>query len=209
MRNAYALLGLAFIIVFGSAYILFRQSVEAPSPAEVPAPETSLNTTETMSLSLTSTAFIDGETIPREYTCDGDNINPPLSIAGVPEGTQSLVLVMDDLDIPEAVKNARGIEKFDHWVLYDLPADTEMIEPGATIGTLGKNSTDALAYTGPCPPPNMEPTTHRYIFRLYALRDPINFITAPTLDELEEAVKDGALDSAELIGVYSRAETGE
>lgn len=209
MRNAYALLGLAFIIVFGSAYILFKQSAHAPSPSEVPAPETNLNQTETMSLSLMSPVFSDGEMIPAKYTCDGENINPPLTISSVPEEAEALVLVMDDPDIPAVVKESRGIEKFDHWVLYDLPPDTTSIDEGSVIGSAGENSRGENAYTGPCPPPDMEPTTHRYIFRLYALRSPISFIKAPTLDELEAAVRDISIESATLTGVYSRAETTE
>lgn len=203
-KNAYAVLGLTFIIVFGSAYILFRQSVEAPSEVEVSSEETTFNQTETMSLSLTSSAFTDGERIPTQYTCDGENINPPLSIAGAPEGTKAFALVMDDPDIPKAVKEARGIEKFDHWVLYGLPADTTEIESRNTIGNSGFNSRPEVGYIGPCPPADLEPRTHRYIFRLYALSDTVDFSTAPTLDALEAVVQSVTLDSAQLVGVYSR-----
>ena len=194
MRNAYALLGLAFLIVFGGAYLLFDKAY-APS----------LNDERNMSLTLTSSAFKAGETIPSEYTCDAGNINPPLTISGVPEGTQSLVLVMDDPDIPQAVKDARGIEKFDHWAVYNLPADTTEIEAGAAFGSAGQNGRGEPTYTGPCPPPEYDPTEHRYIFRLYALPGSLNFIQTPTLDEIEEAAKGSAIESAELIGVYDRS----
>ena len=205
MRSAYALLGLAFIIVFGGAFILFKESAEAPTSINQIAEEQE----STMSLSLTSPVFSDGETIPEKYSCDGENINPPLSISGVPEETEALVLLMDDPDIPEEIKASRGIEKFDHWVLYNLPADTTSVEEGSVIGTAGANGRGESAYTGPCPPPDMEPTTHRYFFRLYALRSPVNFIKTPTLDEVEAAVRDITIESAELMGVYSRAETTE
>lgn len=201
MRNAYALLGLAFLIVFGSAYLLFERA-EAPS-----ADQTNLldnQNTETMSLSLTSSAFEDNGLIPSEFTCDGENINPPLLIEGVPDEAESLVLVMDDPDIPVEVKNSAGIEKFDHWAVYNLPADTKEIKPGVLIGNLGENSRGEAAYTGPCPPPQYEPAEHRYVFRLYALSGQLNFIKTPALDELEAAAKSSAVASAELTGRYSR-----
>ena len=116
MRNAYALLGLAFLIVFGGACLVFERA-EAPSFLED-------NETSIMSLTLTSSVFPNNGNIPSQYTCDGDNTNPPLTISSVPPGTQSLVLVMDDSDIPEAIKKERGVEKINHWVLYNVPADT-------------------------------------------------------------------------------------
>ena len=198
MRHAYALLGLLFIIVFGGAYLLVNK-------AEAPAPKTSLTKENNqMTMQLTSSAFSAGEMIPTEYTCDGNNINPPLSISGVPDGTESLVLVMDDPDIPAEVKEARNIEKFNHWAVYNLAADTTEIDAGSTAGTIGNNTRGEAAYVGPCPPPEYEPTTHRYIFRLYALSGQLNFIKAPTLDEVETAAGGMMLDKAELIGLYTR-----
>lgn len=196
MRNAYALLGLAFLIVFGGAYLVFERA-EAPS---------SLEDNETsMSLTLTSSVFANNQAIPSQYTCDGENINPPLTISGVPEGTESLVLVVDDPDIPEQIKKERGVSKINHWVLYNLPSDTKDIPTNAVLGSGGLNSRGNPGYIGPCPPPDMEPTTHRYIFRLYALSGTLNFVKAPTLDEVEEAAKGMLLEKAELIGIYSRA----
>lgn len=202
MRHAYALLGLAFIIVFGSAYFLFHQSAEAPTYTQ--DTEESKNETSNMSLTLTSSAFSDGEFIPEKYSCDGENVNPPLSISGIPEGTESLVLVMDDPDIPQVFKDARGIDKFDHWVIYNLPADTTDIPAGSVLGQVGHNSRDEASYTGPCPPTEYEPTTHRYVFRLYALSGQLNFIKAPTLDEVEEATKGSVIEQAQLTGLFTR-----
>ena len=199
-------LGLTFIIVFGSAYILFRQSVEAPSFEGDSSHKATVNQNKTMSLSLTSPVFANGATIPTPYTCDGKNGNPPFVIGGVPEGTKAFALVMDDPDIPAAIKVSRGIEKFNHWALYNIPADTRQIEPNTAVGLLGLNSQSERNYIGPCPPPDMEPFTHRYIFRLYALGEELTFEEPPTLDELETAAKKVALESTELMGVYSRAE---
>lgn len=197
MRNAYALLGLSFLIVFGGAFLVFER---ANAPTE---PIGTHNNNETMSLILTSTAFENGQTIPKKYTCDGENISPPLSVANIPEGTKSLILVMDDRDLPMEIKTAHSIEKFDHWVLYNLPV-TEHIEEGINIGSVGQNSSGTSTYVAPCPPTEYEPTEHRYVFRLYAVSGTLNFIKAPTLDEVEEAAKGMMLDSAELIGVYDR-----
>lgn len=203
VKNAYALLGICFIIVFGGAYILFHQAAEAPD-ADSPKIKQEIQK-ETM-LTLTSSAFFHNDLIPSQYTCDGDNVNPPLTIAGVPQGTESLVLVMDDPDIPREVKEARGIEKFNHWAVYNLPSDTTEIGEGEAVGVSGDNSRGESAYTGPCPPPEYEPSEHRYVFRLYALSGQLNFIKTPTLDEVETAAKGVMIESAELIGRYSRVQ---
>ncbi|NCN52254.1 YbhB/YbcL family Raf kinase inhibitor-like protein [Candidatus Parcubacteria bacterium] len=156
-------------------------------------------------LKLTSPVFVDGGTIPAEYTCDGKRyLNPPLLISGVPEGTESLILVMDDPDIPESIKQQRGIEKFDHWVLYNIVPSTREINEEDRLGTTGLNSAGNAEYTGPCPPTDIEPTEHRYIFRLYAVTGTLNFIKAPTLDEVEIAAKGMMIESATLTARYKR-----
>lgn len=205
MRNAYALLGFSFLIVFVGAYIVIRKA-NAPTSNELIQKEEATSTVtskpnETSSmLTLTSPAFEDGGSIPSTYTCDGTNVNPEIRISGVPEGTESLVLIMDDPDIPDAVKQSRGVEKFDHWVLYAIPKDTTVISEGSPVGTEGLTSAGTTGYTGPCPPDK----EHRYIFRLYALSGTLNFIKAPTLDEVEEAAKGMTIASATLMGRYNR-----
>lgn len=201
MRNAYALLGLSFLIVFGGAYVLYEQA-HAPTMEEVPLAD---NDAKIMSLELTSPRFEAGGTIPKQYTCDGEGINPPMQLANIPEGTKSLVLVMDDPDIPEAVKDSMGIEKFDHWVVYNIPPDTLEIPENAQVGTPAKNSKGEAAYTGPCPPADQEPTEHRYIFRVYAVSEELSFDDVPTLDDVEAAAQEQSLGSAKLIGVYDRS----
>lgn len=199
MRNAYALLGLAFLIVFGAAFVLLER-------AHAPSRENALEAhpDRDMALSLTSSAFEHNGRIPSEYTCDGTNTLPPLAIAGVPEGTASLVLVMDDPDIPEEIKASRNIEKFDHFAVYNIPADTTVIEGEAGLGTPALNSTGEAGYIGPCPPTEYEPTEHRYVFRLYALSETLQFENPPTLDELEAAAREHVIEQTELIGRYSR-----
>jgi hypothetical protein len=158
--------------------------------------------TPTPAFSLTSSAFADGATIPKKYTCDGSSfLSPPLTISGVPEGTKSLALIVDDPDVPKALI-PEGV--FVHWVLYGIPSTTAAIPEGGTVGNPGGNSRDDLAYTGPCPPPEYEPSTHRYIFTLYALSGTLEFIKAPTAKDVEGAVAGMTIAKAQLIGTYSR-----
>lgn len=191
MRQALILFGLMSLIVYGGTFLAFYKKDEA----SVTVKENS------MSLSLTSPAFNDGETIPFQYTCDGQNVSVPLHIEGVPEGTESLVLLMDDPDIPQSVKEARGIEKFDHWALYNIPANTVDIGEDERIGALGLNSLGQASYRGPCPPDR----EHRYFFRLYAVRGTLNFVTAPTLTDIEGAAAGMMIEHATLMGRYERS----
>ena len=155
-----------------------------------------------MALTLTSAAFADGGTIPAKYTCDGDpKLSPPLSFGGVPEGAKSLVLIMDDPDVPKALR-PDGV--FDHWVLFNIPADTTTIAEDAVVGTPGSNSRGEARYTGPCPPPQYEPREHRYIFKLYALRAPLALSTGATKREVLDALAPLVIEEAELTGHYAR-----
>lgn len=167
-------------------------------------------------LQLTSPAFAHRGIIPKKYTCDvpvswqtwDRDISPPLSIRGAPDGTGSFVLIMDDPDIPKAVKETLGIEVFDHWVLYNIPMSVAEIPEGASTktgyGIAGLNSSGSAGYTGPCPPPEYEPREHRYVFSLYALRGTLRFPGTPTAQEVREALAPLVIAKAELIGRYSR-----
>lgn len=192
-RHAYTLLGIVTLIIFVGAYIAFSKKAEAPIT-------TGSNNPSSMTLALSSPIFTEGGTIPSKYTCDGENVSPELHIDNVPEGTKSFVLVMDDPDIPEFVKKERGIEKFNHWSLYNIPVDTRILKEGALIGLAGMNGRGEAKYTGPCPPDR----EHRYIFRLYALSGQLNFLQAPTLDEIEASARGMMLGSSTLIGRYER-----
>lgn len=202
MRNAYALLGLAFLIVFGAAYILFDRAY-APTTDDTLSTST---TQTTMALTLSSPVFGDSDVIPTPYTCDGENMFPPLAIAGVPEEATTLVLVMDDPDIPAEVKQSQGIEKFDHYARYNIPADTATLEAANAVGEPGQNSSGETGYVSPCPPTQYEPTEHRYIFRLYALPSALSFDVTPTLDEIEAQAKEQAIAETQLTGRYTRVE---
>ena len=154
-------------------------------------------------MTLTSSAFENSGMIPAKYTCDGDRtINPPLEISGVPETVKSLVLIMDDPDVPK-VLHANGV--FDHWVVFNMPADTKMIPEGGPVpGIAGANGAKTNAYTGPCPPPQYEPSEHRYIFKLYALSAVLALSAGATKEEVLDALASVKLEETELIGRYSR-----
>ena len=175
--------------------------------AEAPTFLISDNQTDKMSFLLSSPAFEPNAFIPKKYSCDGLNVSPPFVLSGAPAATKSFVLVMDDPDIPQEIKEQRGIEKFNHWAVYNIPPDTIEIPEGAGLGASGKNGRGEMSYTGPCPPTEYEPTTHRYIFRLYALSSSLDFDSIPSLDEVEAAAQSKMLDKTELIGRYSRVDT--
>ena len=199
MRNRILFIVGVLVVVIVGLYISV-QSVLAPISV---VDQNNNQNIMSNSLTLTSPSFLNGGIIPSQFTCDGENTPPPLTISGVPSGTKSLVLVVDDSDIPQVVKDARGIEKFDHWSLYNIPPETtEIIDSGNY--SVGENGVGELRYTGPCPPPGLEPREHRYSFRLYALSGTLNFIKAPTLDELELAMAGMMIEKTELIGRYRR-----
>jgi len=199
MKQIVAIIGLGLLAGVGAMFF-------DGQPAGNYENERLMNDTDNQSsLTLSSPAFEPGGAIPSKYTCDGDRTtNPPLLISNVPSEAKSLVLVMDDPDIPQVFKDERGIDSFDHWVVYGILPDTAEIEEGAVVGALGMNSGGTEGYTGPCPPPEYEPTTHRYIFKLYALSGTLQFIKAPSKAEVLAAMQGMMLDEAELIGTYSR-----
>ena len=148
---------------------------------------------------LTSTAFAEGESIPRKYTCDGENISPPLQWRDVPEGTRSFALVADDPDAPGGT--------WDHWLLYNLPAEArslpEGVPPDAELSDSsrhGQNSWPQLGYGGPCPPSG----THRYFFKLYALDTVLELDAGANKERLSQAMEGHVLAEAELMGTYAR-----
>jgi len=150
-------------------------------------------------MQLESLAFSQHEFIPARYTCDGSDISPPLNWNGVPEGTQSLVLICDDPDAPGGT--------WVHWVLYDLPAHLEDLpesippmEKLPTGGVHGINDFRKLGYGGPCPPGG----THRYFFKLYALDTLLNLSAGATQAQVETAMQGHILAEAGLMGRYAR-----
>ena len=191
-RTAYALLGLAFFVLLGGSYLLVEYAH---------APEILEDNMDDM-LTLSSPAFEHEALIPQSYTCDGKNIHPPLSISGVPDEAQSLVLLMDDPDIPEMVKENMGIEKFDHWALFNIdPTLTEIeVYTVPEEALQGANSRGEAAYTGPCPPDG----EHRYFFKLYALDTMLELGEGATHTDIESSMDGHVLEEAVLMGRYQR-----
>lgn len=153
-----------------------------------------------MTLELTSTAFAHGEAIPRKYSCDGEDISPPLAWGDLPAGTQSVVLICDDPDAP--------IGTWVHWVLYNVPAEARSLpEAVAADAELpdgsrnGKNGWGRLGYGGPCPPSG----THRYFFKLYALDTMLDLAAGASEKQVLQAMEGHILAQAELMGTYTRS----
>lgn len=194
-----ALRALLLIIIVGVVAVAVW--LFATDPVEAPLVEEKSND---MTLSLTSPAFRNDESIPARFTCDGANISPALRIAGLPAGAKSLALVMDDSDVPKQLK-PDGI--FDHWTLFNIdPATTEIAE-GVLVGTVGVNSRGEKKYTGPCPPPQYQPTEHRYVFTLLALDTLLDLPPGATKQDVRAATAGHVLGTATLVGRYDRTKT--
>jgi Raf kinase inhibitor-like YbhB/YbcL family protein len=142
-------------------------------------------------MKLSSPSFKSGESIPRQFTCEGESINPPLAIENIPPGTKSLALIVEDPD-------AAGT--FIHWVAYDIMV-TERIDENSTAGIAGLNSAGKTGYTGPCPPAG---PAHRYFFRLYALDTMLHMPGGLSKSRLEKAMKTHILAETELMGRYRK-----
>ena len=157
-----------------------------------------------MPLVLRSDAFEEGGVIPRKYTCEGDDLAPPLEWDGVPENTRSLVLIVDDPDAPDP---AAPRMTWVHWVVYNLPADVSGLPEGAIVKKLpigseqGLNDWNKPGYGGPCPPIGR----HRYFHKLYALDTVLEGLGTPTKAQLEAAMQGHIIAHAELIGTYKKS----
>jgi len=153
-----------------------------------------------MPFTLASSAFREGARIPRQYTCDDDDLSPPLAWTEAPAGTQSLALIMDDPDAPMGT--------WVHWVLYNLPPSVRTLTEGLPrdaklqLGALqGVNDFGRHGYGGPCPPPG---PAHRYFFKLYALKTRLTLPPKTTKAQLERAMEGYILAQTQLIGRYQR-----
>jgi len=143
-------------------------------------------------LTVKSPAFENNKSIPSKYTCDGEDVNPPLTIGGIPEKTQSLALTVEDPDAPAGL--------WVHWVVWNIPP-TGAVQENAVPGTEGLNTRKKHSYHGPCPPGG----THRYFFKVYALDTKLNLGALAEKEDLENAMLSHVLAEGELMGLYRRA----
>jgi Raf kinase inhibitor-like YbhB/YbcL family protein len=147
-----------------------------------------------MAISITSSAYNEGDKIPRLYTCDDQNVSPPLAWTGVPTNTVSLAVIMDDPDAPAGT--------WSHWVLFNLPPGLAGLEQGANGGGMeGKNDFGRLGYGGPCPPRG---STHRYYVKIYALDRTLDLKAGVSKTQVESAMRGHVLGQGQLMGRYGR-----
>ena len=143
-------------------------------------------------LSIKSPAFEHGKLIPKKYSCDGQDINPPLTIEGIPKEAKTLVLAVDDPDAPSGT--------FDHWIVWNIPASASKIGENTVPGTEGMNSARQQGYMGPCPPSG----THRYFFKVYALDTELSLGASSRKKDVEKAMQGHIVAKGELVGLYRR-----
>lgn len=147
-------------------------------------------------MKLSSSAFENKQKIPSIHTCDGANTNPPLEIADVPQGAETLTLIVDDQDAP--------VGDWVHWLVWNINPETKAVINGSVPSgaTEGINDFGKKGYGGPCPPSG----SHRYQFKLYAIDMELHFSSYAKKMEIEQAMHGHILDEAMLIGLYSRGE---
>jgi Raf kinase inhibitor-like YbhB/YbcL family protein len=145
-----------------------------------------------MAFAVSSSAFKAGETVPRQFTCDGNDTPPPITLSDPPEGARSFALIMDDPDAPKGT--------FTHWLAYDIPAGSGelQVDGGKTL----LNSFGREGYGGPCPPPGHG--RHRYFFTVYAVDVPSLALSGETRQDLEKALETHGIANAQLMGTYER-----
>lgn len=203
MRTAYALLGVVWVIIIVALWWSVNRSfTPAPYSATVKSNASSSMLDQLSTLNISSRVFEYGGMMPPRYTCDDPTPHhPPLEFAGVPEAAKSLVLIMDDPDVPKALLPS-GV--FDHWVLYNIPPNTTGIAEDASAGMPGSNGAGQSGYAAPCPPAQYEPSEHRYFFKLYALDTELQLAQGATKAQVEDAMQGHILAQAELMGRYKR-----
>ena len=150
-------------------------------------------------MEIKSSSFNHEDMIPARYTCDGQNISPPLAWSGAPKETKSFALICDDPDAPAGI--------WVHWVIFDIPANVNSLpekvsrqEEIAGLGKSGKNTSHRFGYDGPCPPGG----THRYYFKLYALDTMLDLKLGATKTQFLEVMRRHVLAEAQLMGKYKR-----
>ena len=160
-----------------------------------------------MAMTITSPVFRHEGAIPARYTCEGDDVSPPLAVGGIPSAAKSLALIVDDPDAPDPAAPKRV---WVHWVMYNLPPTTKELPEGVRADALpagtrvGKNDWGNAEYGGPCPPIGR----HRYFHKLYALDTVLEDLNQPNKATLEKAMQGHIVGEATLMGTYQKAKGG-
>jgi Raf kinase inhibitor-like YbhB/YbcL family protein len=197
MRIRYVLTIIFFVLVAVGAIAFFRLK---QSPTENIELENNLRYSDVninlpKNMKISSSAFDPNTYIPSKFTCDGENINPPLMFSGAPENAHALALIMDDPD-------ASVSGGFVHWIVFNFDPKTDVIDENSAPANAvqGQNGAGQSQYTGPCPPSG----THHYHFKLYALDSSLDLGSSAKREDVERAMQGHILDQAELIGLYSK-----
>ena len=193
MRKQYLVaLFITLIILLIGVIILQRGKISKKSGVSKPQP----NNTEDFiaNMKIVSSTFDNNQNIPSKYTCDGENINPPLTFSVIPNNAKSLVLIVDDPDAPGGV--------WTHWILFNIsPAIQNITENSVPPEAIqGITSFGSNRYGGPCPPFG----THHYFFKLFALDTKLNLTDKTDSENLQEAMKGHVIEQTQLVGIYSR-----
>ena len=147
--------------------------------------------TTDITLKVSSAAFSEGGHIPEKYTCEGENINPPLDISGFPEETKTFAIIVEDPDVQQGV--------FDHWLTWNIFPNEPIVENNTT-GTNGRNSFGTEGYSGPCPPSG----SHRYFFKVYALNTRLNLLAGSDKKALQGAMEGHIIAHGEVMAHYKK-----
>lgn len=190
---------IAVLVIVSGGICLFLQRSQGtlpPSETALPPPATPVSEQGGLDLNMKieSPVFLDGQSIPARYTCDGENVNPALNISEVPEGTKCLVLIVDDPDAP--------VGTWVHWTAWNIaPQTTEIRENSVPEGAIeGVTGFGRPGYGGPCPPSG----THRYFFKLYALDMTLGLDGSAKAGDIEDLMEGHVLGQAQLMGLYRR-----
>ena len=185
----FSILTLVFLVV-----ILYPLIVGSKQGGEIKSFDKTAKIKHMKQLSITSPAFGEKGKIPPKYTCDGEDVNPPLVFENVPDDAQSLTLIVEDPDAPG--------KTWVHWVVFNISPHTTTVGEDSIPQNGIETVTDfgQQGYGGPCPPTG----THRYYFKLYALDTTLDITEDVTREEIDHAMEGHILDKSELIGLYSR-----
>lgn len=201
MKKLLFIIGVPFVLIIAFAILSFIKSSsseldELKTINDVDSEISDIFTSENFNkMNITSNAFANNALIPAKYTCDGENINPALNISAVPENAKSLVLIVDDPDAPVGL--------WVHWLIWNIDVKTQVIAENSVPKNAieGTTSFGKTGYGGPCPPDKI----HRYFFKVYALDTILDLPESATKTELEKAMQNHIIDSAQIIGRYDRS----